>query len=122
MSLSDVVWRALTETFAGIARDYGVWVMANADVAPATPSQDAALIATLGDPDLPDQTSVWVADAPEVFNSAYLFDPTGELRGRTDKVFLTDPEENDLDLSNGSLSALTLMDHSLRTHRRGHQS
>lgn len=109
LSLTDVVWRAFDRTFGGIARDHGVWVMSSADIAPAERSDDPALIAALGDPDLPDQSEVWVASGPQAYNSAYLYDPSGALFGRVDKVFLTDPEEIDLELDNGSLAKLDVL-------------
>lgn len=109
LALTDVVWRAMERTFGGIARDHGVWVMSSADVAPATLSSDPTLVSVLGDPDLPDQTDVWVADGPDPVNAAYLWDPTGTRVGGVDKVFLTDPEENDLDLVNGSFARLDVL-------------
>jgi len=110
LALTDVTWRAFQETFAGIAKDYGVWVLANADVAPAKSTSDAALAATLGDPEAADPSQAFVAEAPTPFNSAYLFDPSGSQAGRVDKVFLTDPEEMDLDLVNGSFEKLSVLD------------
>jgi hypothetical protein len=110
LALTDVGWRAFDETFGGIARDFGVWVMSSADLAPAEKSSDPLLVENLGDPDLSDQKEVWVASGPDTFNSAYLFEPGGAIFGRVDKVFLTDPEENDLDLANGSFAALATLD------------
>jgi predicted amidohydrolase len=72
-------------------------------------STDPELIALLGDPSRPGE-GVFVAIGPEVLNSSLLFAPSGELAGRVDKVFLTDPEEASLDLENGSLAASLVME------------
>jgi hypothetical protein len=109
LALTDTTWRAFERTFAGIARDYSVWVISSADVAPAEQRTDPGLIAELGDPDLPDQAEVWVATSAAAYNSAYLFDPSGAISGRVDKVFLTDPEEQALGLDNGALTALSVL-------------
>jgi Carbon-nitrogen hydrolase len=109
LALTDVVWRAFERTFSGIARDYGVWVMSNANVAPHQETNDPTLTSELGDPEAGDPGRAFVATDPTPYNSAYLFDPEGALAGHVDKVFLTDPEENDLDLANGSLSGLTVL-------------
>src|SRR6185436_5290577 len=50
-----------------------------------------------------------LATTDEAFNAGLLYSPKGELVGRTNKVFLTDPEEQTLDMSNGSFSGLTAM-------------
>lgn len=110
LSLTDVVQRAVERTFGGIARDFGVWVMTSADVAPASETSDAELVAKLGDPDLAGLQTAYVAEGPTPMNSAILFDPTGARVGRVDKVFLTDPEEQALDLVNGSFAALDVIE------------
>lgn len=110
LALTDVTWRAFHRTFSGIARDYGVWVVASADLAPAEETTDPTLVAALRDPEAPDTDLAYVAAEPTPKNSAYLFDPSGNTSGRVDKVFLTDPEENDLSLYNGSFSALDVLE------------
>ena len=110
LGLTDVTWRAFSETFGGIAKDYGVWVMANADVAPAKSTTDAALVKTLGDPEATDPSVAFVAAEPNSYNSAYLFNPNGEVEGRVDKVFLVDAEEIDLELVNGSFADVPVLE------------
>ncbi len=110
LAASDVAWRATLDTFGGIARDYGVWVLTTADVGVMELSSDPDLIALLGDPDLDPAEGVYVATGPEAFNTTLLFNPSGELVGRVNKVFLTDPEENLLDLTNGSLTGVAVFE------------
>lgn len=110
LALTDVTWRAFERTFSGIAEDYGVWVMANADVAPAKQTSEPALVSLLGDPEAPEPGVAFVAAEPTPLNSAYLFEPGGAVSGRVDKVFLVPSEENDLDLVNGSFTALGVLE------------
>lgn len=110
LALTDVTWRAFSETFGGIARDHGVWVMANADVAPAKSTTDPALVKTLGDPEAADPSVAFVPSVPNAYNSAYLFDPNGEVAGRVDKVFLVDSEEADLELVNGAFAEMPVLE------------
>lgn len=110
LALTDVTWRAFSQTFGGIAKDHGVWVMANADVAPAKSTTDAALVEKLGDPEAADPSVAFVASEPNAYNSAYLFDPSGEVAGRVDKAFLVDAEEIDLELVNGSFSQMPVLE------------
>jgi predicted amidohydrolase len=109
LALSDVIWRATITTFGGIARDHGVWVIANTDVARVEYSTDATLVAALGDPDLAGADGVYVPVGPEIYNTTLLFDPSGSLVAREDKVFLTDPEEDLLALTNGEFAGAGVM-------------
>jgi hypothetical protein len=110
LALSDVVWRATLDTFGGIARDWGLWVITNTDVGRVEHSDDPALVAQLGDPDRDPSEGVYVATEPGVYNTTLLFDPSGALVDREDKVFLTDPEEELLDLANGDFAEAGLLE------------
>lgn len=110
LALGDVVWRATLQTFGGIARDNKVWVLTSVVVPREKHTDDPTLVQQLGDPDLDGKDGAYVAEGPELYNTALLFNPKGEVAGRVDKVFLTDPEETLLDLDNGSLSGLDVID------------
>jgi len=110
LSASDPVWRATQQTFGGLARDFGVWVALTVNVANTQETLDRDVTRQLKDPDAPWGVPAHRAVAPEVFNQAVLFAPDGALAGRVPKVFLTDPEEQVLDLSNGGLSTLPVWD------------
>ncbi len=101
LALGDVAWRSMDRTFGGIARRYGVHVITSANV-PYVRREASPL---LRDPAAPAGDLAYVATGPEVFNSALWYGPDGKLAGRVDKVFLTDPEVRDLDLSPGRLDA-----------------
>ena len=101
LALGDVAWRSMDRTFGGIAKRYGVHVITSANV-PYVRREHAPL---LRDPSAPAGDLAYVATGPEVFNAALWYGPDGSLAGRVDKVFLTDPEVKDLDLSPGRLDA-----------------
>ncbi|HYO71252.1 MAG TPA: nitrilase-related carbon-nitrogen hydrolase [Archangium sp.] len=101
LALGDVAWRSMDRTFGGIAKRYGVHVITSANV-PYVRREHAPL---LRDPAAPAGDLAYVATGPEVFNAALWYGPDGTLAGRVDKVFLTDPEVKDLDLSPGRLDA-----------------
>ena len=101
LALGDVAWRSMDRTFGGIARRYGVHVITSANV-PYVRREHAPL---LRDPAAPLGEPAYVATGPEVFNAALWYGPDGTLAGRVDKVFLTDPEVESLDLSPGRLDA-----------------
>ena len=101
LALGDVAWRSMDRTFGGIAKRYGVHVITSANV-PYVRREHAPL---LRDPAAPAGDLAYVATGPEVFNAALWYGPDGKLAGRVDKVFLTDPEVKDLDLSMGRLDA-----------------
>jgi hypothetical protein len=126
VALTDVLYRAVYETFRDIAVQYGIWVSVSFDAAPARrvdASQDPALVARLRDPDEPQRTYAYVATSPLPRNFVFLFDPQGrlvvpdgdggllrapdetggELPGSVAKAYLT-PIEQTLDKPGGGLS------------------
>jgi predicted amidohydrolase len=110
LALGDVAWRAMDRTFGGIAKRYGVYVLTSANLPYAERRTDADSIARFRDPDAPEDEPAYVATRGECFNTALLYGPSGELLGRSDKVYLTDPEEDSLDLTNGPLESLGMFE------------
>jgi len=106
LALSDQVWRSLDRAFGGAARELNAWVVTSANLPYSDLAQDRDEVWRLGDPDAPPGAGVYVARSPEVRNAALLYGPDGTLAGRVDKAYLTDPEEQLLDLSNGPLAEL----------------
>jgi hypothetical protein len=126
LSLTDVLYRSVYETFRDLARRYGVYVSVNLDAAPARrieESADPARVELLRDPDAADAPYAYEATSELPQNVVWLFDPDGEIlvpdgRGgllrspsQTDgvilpsaaKVYLT-PIEQTLDKPGGGLS------------------
>ena len=106
LAMTDVLGRVIEDTFPPLAEKYGVYVATNVNVAPYAESTDPDLIARLGDPDLPDQQSVYVATAPEVYNVAIVYGPDGQEIGRVRKAYLVPAEETDLEMNYGPLEQL----------------
>jgi hypothetical protein len=106
MATSDVVWRATLDTFGAIARSYDVWVIANVDIPEMVRTPAPYFVERVADPDLDRVPAVYVPLAGEVYNRALLFNPQGTLEGSVDKAFLTDSEEELLDLTNGDLTTV----------------
>ena len=126
VALTDVLYRAVHETFRDVAVTYGVWVSVSFDAAPARrvdAAEDPALVARLRDPDEPARDYAWVATSPLPRNFVFLYDPEGnlivpdgngsvlrapdetggELPGSVAKAYLT-PIEQTLDKPGGGLS------------------
>ncbi len=110
LGLTDTVWRAVDRTFSGIADDYDVWVLTSANVAEVQQTSDPDLVEVWADPDLEDVSSVFIPAGEEVFNTAIIYGPDGELVSRVHKPFLTATEETELALSYGALSGLRPVD------------
>ena len=106
LALGDPAWRAMEHTFGGIAKRYGVWVMTSANVPYVEARRDKDLVGMFRDVDADGDEPAYVATGPECFNAALLYAPDGTLAGRSDKVYLTETEEDDLDLSPASLDRL----------------
>ena len=126
VALTDVLYRAVYETFRDIAVEYGIYVSVSFDGAPARrvdASEDAALVALLRDPDEPARDYAYVATSALPRNFVFLFDPQGQLLvpdgnggllhaprdtagalpGSSAKAYLT-PIEQTLDKPGGGLS------------------
>ena len=108
LAVTDTLWRTM-ESFARVARERGVWVATTYNVADATFMTDSELTPMLVDESVVDPTGAWVADAPEVFNQTFFYDPTGVLVMRHKKEYLIALEEDavtGLGLSYGGPDAL----------------
>ena len=103
LALSDRAWRAMDETFSGIAKDAEVYVVTSANLPRARLSRDPKDAPFL---DADGHWPAYVAEGPELLNAGLVYGPDGERLARTDKVYLTDSEENTLDLSNAALTEL----------------
>ncbi len=77
---TDTLVRGFMGTFSGLARRYGVYMVGSTDVPPFSQSTDSQDITTFADPDLPRPTSVYVASAPQVYNTALMWGPH-DVRG-----------------------------------------
>ncbi|MCI0573911.1 MAG: hypothetical protein L0Y66_24505 [Myxococcaceae bacterium] len=96
----------MDRTFGGIARRYGVHVVTSANL-PYARTEDSPLFR---DPGAPADALAYVATGPEVFNAALWYAPDGRLAGRVDKVFLTDIEEQSLDMTYAPLARMPALD------------
>ena len=82
VAATDTVVRGFMGTFASIAKRYGLYMIASADVPPFEQSSHAADVAAFADPDLhPRPASVYVATAPNVYNQVFMWGPH-DVRGR----------------------------------------
>ncbi len=82
VSLTDVLYRSVYETFREIATTYGVYVSVSLNAAPARrieASQDAALVELLRGPDEPERSYAYEATSGLPHNLVWLFAPDGEI-------------------------------------------
>ncbi|MEW6271542.1 MAG: sialidase family protein [Thermodesulfobacteriota bacterium] len=82
LALTDVLYRAVYETFREVAMRYGVHVSVSFDAAPArrvAAADEPELVALLRDPDEPDRDYAYVATSALPRNFVFLFAPDGEL-------------------------------------------
>jgi hypothetical protein len=134
LGATDTFYRAFYETFRDLARTYGVYVAASADVAAARrieAATDPELVTLLRDPDEAGARDyAYVAVSPHVVNTLFVFAPDGEilvldadgrtvrspsetggvLRGSLDKAYLTELEQSPLGLSSGAVRGLDVLD------------
>lgn len=90
LASSDVVWRALSETFGTIADDYGVWVAVGAELPRLVKTTAPHLVSAMQDPDIDRTGAVFFPDTGDLFSTTLLFDPQGELAGRAERVFVSE--------------------------------
>ncbi len=110
LAASDTLWRTFVPPLAAKAAALGVYLVACTNVAPVHRSTDPAAVAFFGDVDDPARSDVFLPDGIDVFNTAFLWDPTGMLLGTTRKVFLTEGEQTFLSLSSGVLENVNVFD------------
>lgn len=73
---TDTIVRAFLGTFSTLARRYGLYMIGSGDLPPFTQTSNAAEVSVFGDPDLkPRPSSVYVATAPYVYNTAFMWAP-----------------------------------------------
>jgi glycerophosphoryl diester phosphodiesterase len=111
VAATDTFARAYSQTFSGIARDYGVYVVASNNQARYRASTDPAEVALFKDPDLPAVEEVYVATDARVTNQTAIWGPhdvnpdapAGEknLLFRNDKVPLTALEKDLIAIDEG---------------------
>ncbi|MEO8604996.1 MAG: hypothetical protein ABI629_20680 [bacterium] len=129
---TDTYYRAVYETFRDLAKTYGVYVAASANVAPSRrveAADDAALVAALRDPDEPGRDYAYEAVSGRPVNTLFVFAPDGAvlvsqdgrtvrspddtggvLRGSLDKAYLTEVEQDPLGLVGGAVRDLDVLD------------
>ncbi|RKH20583.1 carbon-nitrogen hydrolase family protein [Corallococcus praedator] len=90
------VHRAMFETFSGIARDYGLWVVAGSALLPSN---------RLGI-----DTPEYEPAGARTYNTSYTFAPDGHCVGVTRKVNLVPTQEDVLNLSPGRPEDLPVVD------------
>jgi hypothetical protein len=113
VAATDTIVRSFMGTFSALAKQYGIYLIGSADVAPFAQVSDPWDLALFSDPDLrPRPSSVYVATAPRVYNEVFMWGPH-DVRSRSDgpdvlrnlvasnlKVPLT-PIENELGFTPG---------------------
>lgn len=84
VAATDTLVRSFMGSFSALARRYGIYILGSTDVAPFTQSSDAGDIAAFGDPGAGAPSSVYVATAPEVYNTAFVWGPDDVRAGGPD--------------------------------------
>ncbi len=76
VAATDTIVRSFMATFSSLAKRYGLYMVASADLPPFRQSRSAADLRTFSDPDLhPRPSSVYVATAATVYNEAFIWGP-----------------------------------------------
>lgn len=104
LALTDLVHRAVSETFRGIARTTKAHVLYGGNLAPTRPA--VASESVLGDPDAPAEWAGVAPDGSDVYNVQVLVSPSGDVARTFRKVYLVPSEEQLLALSRGPLDNL----------------
>lgn len=98
--------RVLFHFLPQLAVKYQAYVVVATILPRFTVSTDPQDIALFGDPDLaPHQSEVYLATGPDVFNTAFVYSPAGELLGNVSKHHLTPVEVSLLQLTPANISA-----------------
>ncbi len=107
LSLSDLLYRPFTTTLSRLAARHQIYLCASSLAPHVLASTSIVDINRLG---RKNAGKVYLPDGPEVYNTAFLWGPDGDLIGATDKVFLTESELATLDLTPGDLGAVRSFD------------
>lgn len=111
LALTDTIWRAFYETMRDITVETGAYVIASANVSGSIErSEDPKEIAALADPDRPGSPYVYVARDRAIYNTAFVFDPSGEIVAQIRKPYLVETEEGQLQLTYGALRGAAPVD------------
>ncbi len=102
-ALADHMTRAYRDTFSGIAKDEGVWLVACTDKAPAEPTDDPAFLA-VRDPEAPAASPTYRVpdDQPFFVNTCTLWNPAGDPVYEARKEYLVPLEQDLLDITAAS--------------------
>lgn len=79
LALTDTAWRAFAEPLAALAREWGIWIMANLNAPDVAVTRDPAKVQVLADPEQASKGYAYEAAACEHWNTAFLFPPTATL-------------------------------------------
>ena len=106
LSLSDVMWRAFNQTFSTLARSLNATIVSSTFGPRIFKSTDRKDIELYGDPDLyPNQTEVYLPLTKEIYNTAHVYAPNGNLIASRDKYHLTPSEMGLLQFTSGKLES-----------------
>jgi len=100
IAASDTLGRAFEQTFADLAHEHGIYLVAGVDEADLRRSNDPSDVAALRDPAVRTGPT-WVATSPRVTNQTVLWGPDGAVLARNVKVPLTQIETSVLGIDPG---------------------
>lgn len=111
VAATDTFVRAFDLTFSGIAKRYGIYVVASNNEPRYRETHNPLLVRTFGDPSIPNLHTAYVATTAKVYNTTFLWGPhdvhpkapdgARNLLFRNTKVPLTSLESTILDLDQG---------------------
>jgi hypothetical protein len=114
VAATDTFVRAFDLTFSGLAKRFGIYVVASNNESRYRETHDPLLVRTFGDPSIPGLHTAYVATSAKVFNTTFLWGPhdihpqapngARNLLFRNTKVPLTDLESTILGLDQGPSS------------------
>ncbi len=103
MALTDTMARSFLGAFKPIARQYQAYVVACLPIAPYASVKDISRRLLLGDWQRAPNSVVFEAQTPEIYNTAFIFDPEGQIVDRVHKVHLVEAERSLLNLAAGNI-------------------
>jgi hypothetical protein len=111
VAATDTFVRAFDRTFSGLARRFGIYVVASNNEARYRETHDPLLVRLFGDPAIPNLRTAYVATSAKVYNTTFLWGPRDvhphapdgarNLLFRNRKVPLTSLESTILGLDEG---------------------
>ena len=101
LAATDAMWRPFYDTFSTLAKQYHTYIVACTDVSDQiTASTNQQDIQEFGSPN---ETSVYLPQNSNVYNTAFVFAPDGSIIGSVKKVNLVSEEYALLNLTSGTL-------------------